>query len=120
MNDELAEGPVYNASQLRESREKIGFTQEQMAAHMGMSYRAYQAVETGQNPAKRHHVMLQLYAAFNLVASEGGEDMIGDIDPWLISQARKVARLADGAKVPLSNGPPIHANESKHDPRDPV
>ena len=37
----------------------------------------------------------------------------------LMSAAYKKG-LADGAKVPLSNGPPIHANESKHDPRDPV
>lgn len=102
--DELDGGPTYNASMLRDTRQSLGFTQQQMGSYMGLSMRAYQALEGGQNPVKRSHILMSMATQFLLVGADLRDDLVTKIDPWLVEYAREIARAAETAKV---KRPPI-------------
>lgn len=92
-------GPLYNASELRNVRQSLGLTQEQLGRYMGLTMRAYQALESGQNPVRRSHMLALLAAQFLMVGADHKSDLIGKIDPWLITYAREIVRAAEEAKI---------------------
>lgn len=47
-------------------RAKLGLTQGAMAERMGVPYRTYQAIETGQNPARPVHIAAAQMAALTI------------------------------------------------------
>jgi transcriptional regulator with XRE-family HTH domain len=67
---------VYRPEELVELRNKIGLTQARMAEFMGMPFRTYQALEGGQNPVKRPHVLAARYAAMLWALDEEEGDVM--------------------------------------------
>lgn len=69
---------VYKPVELTEIRAKLKLTQARMAEYMGMPFRTYQALEGGQNPLKRPHMLAARYAAILSAIDEADPKRLPD------------------------------------------
>jgi len=83
--------PKANAKPLVDIRERLGWPQVVMAQEMGLSLRAYQALEAGETPMRRIHQLAAERVALSTAWAQNRPDFIkGQI-------AREVIELAQNA-----------------------